>query len=110
MVNPTIKPCGLGSTADVLVEAQSPDAVVAQFVHLRVFVFPCVVVLSFFLHLSHALTIHIDLSVPSRLKSQHHAVASLNKSLTFQCHRILEHNVFESTCKEIAHGGGAVIQ
>ena len=31
VVNPTIKPCGLGSTADVLVEAQSPDAVVAQF-------------------------------------------------------------------------------
>ena len=38
-----------------------------------------------------------------------HAVASLNISLTFQCLRILEHIVIESTRKEIAHGSGAVI-
>ena len=46
----------------------NPDAVVAHLVRLRVFV--CVV-LSFVLHLSHALTIHIDSSAPSRLKSDH---------------------------------------
>ena len=81
----------------------------------RICLSPCDV-LSFLLRLSHAKTIHIDSTVPikTQVRSQlislsvHAAVASVNKSLTFQCLRILEHIVIESTRKEIAHGSGAM--
>ena len=39
-----------------------------------------------------------------------HAVASMNKSLTSKCLRILEHIFIGSHRKEIAHGGGSMIQ
>ena len=59
----------------------------------------------------HRLKRAIKNQVRSQLNSLSiHAVASLNKSLTFQCHRIQEHSIIGSHRNEIAHGGGAVIQ
>ena len=66
------------STADVLVEAQSPDAVVAQFVHLRVFVFVCLCCSQLLL----ALVTCID--DPHRLE------CSIKTQVTAPCSRIVE--------------------
>ena len=103
-------------SVDVLVKAQSRRSCCAFGAFARICLSPCVV-LRFLLYVPHALTIHIDSSVPSRLKSDQssfslsiHAVASLTKSLTSQYLEILEHIAIESTRKEIAHGRGAVIQ
>ena len=98
----------------MVVKAQSRRSCCAFCAPARICLFFCDV-LSFLLHLSHAVAIHIDSSVPSRLKSDHgtvslsiHTDASLNKSLTFQCHRILEQIVLESLSRnEIADGSGA---
>ena len=86
----------------------SPDAVVAHVVHLRLFV--CFLVM---FSVSIALVTCIDdphrlkCATKTQVRSQHislsiHAVATLNKSLTFQCLRILERVDIESTHKRNA--------
>ena len=94
----------------------SPDAAVAHVVHLRLFV--CFLVM---FSVSIALVTCIDdphrlkCATKTQVRSKHnslsiHAVATLNKSLTFQCLRILEHIIIGSHRKEVAPGSGAVIQ
>ena len=104
----------------VFVEAQSRRSCCAFCAPARVCLSPCVV-LSVFLHVTctddpHRLKCAIKSQVIPQLISQLislsvHAVASLNKSLTYQCLRNLERIVTESQRKrKFAHGSGAVIQ
>ena len=90
----------------VLVEAQSRRSCCAFCSPARICLSPCVV-LSFFLHVTctddphrHKCAIKTQV-IPQLIPLSIHAVASLNKSLTWQCLRNLEHIVIGSHRKKL---------